>query len=348
MALIDDLEKEGYDVSQITPELISSLEKEGYDVSGLQRPAAQTPKPQGKLRKAYETAKIPMQKSREGLKMIEDMTKVEPTGNVVRDVALNIPSVAAGSLAEVAPSFVSPESVATGGIGRLAKAAIGTAKGAAAALRAEQSALKATKGMEQLSGAQPGTMVEAVKDPLLAFRKGADAAGEFYEAGKSGHQALNLGNKAPTLDRIYQVGKKALETGELNPRQALQLRKALRAMQKGKGYDKDIIAQEIKKVQEILKNSKSMSEADQVFIKGLKAESARTLFPQTTTGKPGVVRTAIMGKFPPAATIFSPAAQAAMGAGVGMVARAASVPFQQGATPAMQALYRAYERRKKR
>jgi hypothetical protein len=37
MALIDDLEKEGYDTSGITPELISSLEKEGYDTAGLKR-----------------------------------------------------------------------------------------------------------------------------------------------------------------------------------------------------------------------------------------------------------------------------------------------------------------------
>jgi len=37
MALIDDLEKEGFDTSGITPELISSLEKEGYDTSGLKR-----------------------------------------------------------------------------------------------------------------------------------------------------------------------------------------------------------------------------------------------------------------------------------------------------------------------
>lgn len=38
MGLIDDLKNEGYDVSQITPELISSLEKEGYDTTSLKAP----------------------------------------------------------------------------------------------------------------------------------------------------------------------------------------------------------------------------------------------------------------------------------------------------------------------
>lgn len=44
MALIDDLEKEGYDTSQITPDLVASLEKEGYDTSGLKKgPPAESP-----------------------------------------------------------------------------------------------------------------------------------------------------------------------------------------------------------------------------------------------------------------------------------------------------------------
>jgi hypothetical protein len=328
-------------------------------------PAPQAEQQQSLAKRAYDIANVPRTKAREGLGMLAEAGSdaqnaiaqktglpvgTEPTGNMAADIARGTPRVLADTLTDVAPDFVSPASLMTMGAGKVASLAAKTAMGAKGAAALEQAGLKATKGLESLSGAQPGTVVAAVKDPMLAFRPGPEAASQLYQEGKTGMKALSMNaGKVPTVDRIYAEGTKAIADGSANPRQALQVRKAIDKMLKSKQYDKEVLLEWRQKADALVKGSEKMAGGDAAFVKGLKAESARTLFPTTSTGKTAVVRTAALaGSKGLAAPFVSPAIQAGMGAVVGAGARAAAVPFQPGVVPLVQALHNAYQRRKKR
>src|SRR3990167_10748868 len=157
---------------------------------GSEQPQADN---RGMLRKGWDALKVPEQKSREGLQMIAQAVtpKTETTGNMARDVAMNPPRVAAETLSEVAPGFVSPLSLALMGGGQGLKLA-----GKIPAVKSMGSGVAAQ--MESLSGAKPGSIETVAKDATLFGSKGKKAVQGMYEDAKklSGPIREELGDTA--------------------------------------------------------------------------------------------------------------------------------------------------------
>lgn len=179
MALIDDLEKEGFDTSQITPELVSSLEKEGYDTSGLKRP--ETPS-------------------------LSEGPKESKARSFTRKVAKALP-VAGATAGGIALGI--PGTVFGMGVGGVPSAAVGAGIGGAGGEAMKQLILRSlgdTEGVPQTSG-------EAAKD--IGIEGGKQAAITYFGGkalqgvGKGAMLAKDLITK-PGAGEVALAGKEAL------------------------------------------------------------------------------------------------------------------------------------------
>ncbi len=308
------------------------------------------------IKKAWETAKIPMKKSAEGIRMVtEGVASMLPETGTTQSPALNTligtPRTAVESVGEttakVAPEFIDPLALATAGIGKGASFAAKTAKGIKAIKGAEKTGLAITKGIEGLSGAQPGTIVEAVKDPLLIFKKGTKAVQELYESAKKGTKAPKYVKDLVTHTDVVEQAAKKLKTGTITVREAFDARKAVHALRKSKQFVTEKLDDLYKKFNEVVKTSKKFFKADKAFQKGLKVDSARTLWPRTASGKPSLFKSAAIPIIPGSALAFSPAAQAVVGAGVGLTGRLVGAAFKPGVVPTTAVVLEALKRLKR-
>src|SRR3990167_5308234 len=144
---------------------------------GSEQPQADN---RGMLRKGWDALKVPEQKSREGLQMIAKAVtpKTETTGNMARDVAMNTPRIAAETLSEVAPGFVSRGSMLTAGGSKV----VGAFRPLASAVRQ-----LGFKGAEQLSALAPkneGALEAAYRDSTLIKAPAKKVVGQLYERAK--------------------------------------------------------------------------------------------------------------------------------------------------------------------
>lgn len=181
MALIDDLEKEGYDTSQITPDLISSLEKEGYDTSGLKKAPA-TP-------------------------------QESPLKSFARKVANALPTAGAIGVPAVA-------GIATEGLSLPATAGL-SAAGGAGGEAAKQLILRALNAKDTSDfftnpslGPDAGTAakdigVEGAKDAALTYAGGKLLPPVGEAIGKAAGYARKLAF-APGAEEVGQAGKEAI------------------------------------------------------------------------------------------------------------------------------------------
>lgn len=180
MALIDDLEREGFDTSQITPELISGLEKEGYDVSGLRSPSS----------------------AQAGAAGGEEQAPMESKARrFTRKVANALPL--AGSIGVPAVAAIS-----SGGLSLPATAGLAGVGGAGgeAAKQLILRALGDTEGVPQTMGeAAQDIGLEGVKDAALTYGGGK----LFQGAGKGLRLAKDLITK-PGAGEAAVAGKEAL------------------------------------------------------------------------------------------------------------------------------------------
>ena len=136
----------------------------------------------GLLKRGWNALAIPEQKSREGLQMLANML---PEAGQSRSAALNFakgtPRALAETVAQAAPGFISRGSILTAGAAKLAQGlaplagAIGKGLGGQA---------------ESVSGALPGSITRAFKDPTLMFAKARGAASELYQAAKKATEHL--------------------------------------------------------------------------------------------------------------------------------------------------------------
>lgn len=261
-------------------------------------------------RKAWESLTIPAQASREGLDQLAAMVPyAEPTGNPVRDVALNTPKIAAETLAETAPDFVNRLSLASAGVLKGAQKAAPLVKYAGRGLG------KMMEGYSGISGGLrgEGALNTAWNDPSLIFSKGKKIAGPLYEAAK---QELGKGNSL--FSNMYEpkeIVNKTIEYlgkgGQLEAAESHTARKAVDTLLKSKGVVKDELLALRDTLDEIAKSSENISEADKLFKRGLQADALRNLVPYTQSGKPALFRTAAMKYAPFTAALFSPLVQGA-------------------------------------
>lgn len=270
---------------------------------------------QGVLGTANTLLKAPEKLSGRGLQMMANMVpKPEPTGNLPLDVLKGTPRIAADTVAQVAPGFISKGAILTAGAMKGTKLAMPLINSAGRSI---------ARGAEALSGLEhktPGVLIEAANNSKLLNSPGTDAASPIYEAAKeiggSVRQELSgLPEKLKFVKRAANLAK----TGELNPTEALEARKELVAIEhKVSG---EFFRKNISKFNEIAKPV--FSDADTAYAKGVKAEALRSWLPLNKTGGASTFKT-ILGGAKSLATLglMSPIVQGGVATGVGAASRA--------------------------
>lgn len=276
----------------------------------------------GLAKKAWDMLSVPEKLSKEGLSKIalNIGTKESPkiTGNLLRDIAMNTGAIGAETLAETAPSFISRGSILTAGLAK------GLGKAAPLIKRVAKGA---GKQLESASGAVPGSLEAAYKDPTLIFSKSKEGAKKLYEAAQK---------KIPYEETIYkgltnpqEIVDKAVSFidngGKMEPQEAFIARKALDKIKK-KLVD-DAFHYYRKLFDGIAKSDIDIASADPIHRRGIMAESLRNVLPQNKYGGASpfkaMLATVSRGALLP---IVSPAVQGVSATGAGLVSRAVS-PF---------------------
>ena len=288
-------------------------------------------------KKAYKLLSIPQEKAKAGLGMLsEKVPSPTVTGNLPLDILKGTPRVAAETLAEAAPAFVSPESLATAGALRSAKAAGPIVK---PMLR------YAGKQAESFSNVAEGALERAYNNASLIFSKGKKAAGKIYKSAKSvGGPVDELTDEILTHKEIVEKAEKLANDKKLSAAAAQIARHSLDALFKSKQYGKDAILKKRSFFDAAVKKNKKLSNADRIYRDAVSAESLRNLFPQNKLGGASPFRMAVAQAFAllpggqylkyGALPLTSPLAQglAATGAGIAgrrFISPLANVPTRQ-------------------
>lgn len=310
----------------------------------------------------YDTMSIPMQMSKQGLEgMAQELTpSPETTGRPAIDVVRNYPAISARTLSKVAPSFISPESMATAAIAP----AIGLAgKGVRAVAR--PAGRWAGAQMEDLAGMVPGSLKEAFNNAGAMLAKGKKAAQPFYESGKVVSQEGKSVNPSAVFDEngilsavpdkkikklsdtiknsldhkeVVQAADELADMKNLHPADALKARKSIDQMIKKKSAPLDTLFAKRSKMDAIVKSSPDLATGDALHQKGMMAESLRSLFPKTQGGKASSWKT-MMAILSGKAPIFSPVALGSASTGAGLVGRKLLSPLIDApSSPAMTAV----------
>lgn len=289
--------------------------------------------PKGFLGKASDLLDKPEQLAREGLGVIAgavpsfDLTKApdaksEFTRNLIQAGKLvgNVPKLAAETLAETAPEFISKEAILTGG-------ALKGAKAAAPAIKAVGRAIGS--GAERLSGLSnraQGVLAETTANPRLLFKPGIEKARKAFETAKEG---LAIRPELASIKSISSFVTKAVDLakqGLINPLEALEARKALGAI---KNRVSPVFFRQAREALDTVAKTK-FSGPDKAFQEAVKADALRRFFPVGKLGDISQVRTiggAALGGLKGVAGL-SPIVQGTTASGIG-AARIAARPFIQ-------------------
>lgn len=276
----------------------------------------------GMLQKAWDALAVPEKMSREGLgKMAAAVPGRDPTGNMALDIGLNIPKVAAETVAEAAPGFISRGAIATAGLLKGAKLAAPLIKTVGS---------QVAKGAEAISGLEyktPGVLTAAAKDASLLFGKGRRAAGELYEAAIDKTNVRPIFGQAMTHKELLDEAVQSARLGTLTPEEALIARKTL---DEAKRSMPTFSYHEMRKVFDAVAKTIS-KEADAAFSNAVKSEALRNILPTNKLGGTSIMKSAIgtvAGVAPLAA--MSPLVQGTLATGAGLAAHGLA-PFAANA-----------------
>lgn len=296
----------------------------------------EAPKPQGMMSKIGSFLDKPEQMSRQGLGQLAGMVpQGKVTGNLPMDLLRGTPKIAADTMAQVAPGFVSKGSMLAAGAAPI----IGGAMKAAAPIGRSIGA-----GLEDWAGIKPsGTLAEAFKGNVTGLSKGTGAAKPFYQAA-----AKELPYEQGIFKGVAEnkdIANKAIEIidkgGKLEPQEALTARKSLDATKKR--FSQDAFTYYRKTLDTLAKSNEDIAAADPAFKRGMMAESLRSFAPKNVGGRASPFKVAEamalshlgpLGKV--AAGAFSPAVLGVESGALGLGSRIASNP--QASMTAVQLL----------
>lgn len=271
------------------------------------------------MTKGMEALAYPEKKAKEGLNMLAGMVPnpPEPTGNLPLDVAKGTPAILAKSgletMANVAPSFVSPLSLSMMGAGGIMKGlskipAVGRAVGSVAA-----------QG-ENLAGIEEGTLGKVFKNPKLLFARAKEEAKALYNKAYARYPNRIIDSGAQTPDKIIDTAKTLQEAGALNPAEAKTALKAIKSKMGG-GAD-DVWHALIKKIEPIKNSDPDFAKADELHSIGERLKTLQKILPQNKTGGVSVFKMGEAGLL------------GMKGGPFGIAAAAQFSPFVQGAEAA--------------
>ncbi len=309
-------------------------------------PAA--PKEPGMLGKAWNALEVPAQKAEQAITGLTDVQNTiqnkaadatglpigtEPTGNLTRDVIANTPRIMGETAAEVLPGAIDRTAILTAGVGGLGAKVAG--KVAGKLLTGAKIPLTSTKipgiapWLEKGSGLQPGTLVEAFKDPKMIVDFGRKLrAQELYNEAKQGATLPKTLLEARNI-RIADKAIKAMADGKvMTSPDAFNARKAIRALiranQKSKAYNDDFLLQAEEGLTAMVFSG--VNKADKLYQGAIRGEQMRSYGRLTQKGQQGAVTTVATHLLPNwLKPVYSPLLQ---GAGASAAGAAAQIPVR--------------------
>ena len=233
------------------------------------------------------------------------------TGDIIR----GLPKIAAETVAEAAPPFVSRGSILTTG-------ALAALKAGAPMIKAAGGAVgKLAEGWSGLGYKTPGILGQAYADPSLIAGPGKEAAGPLYEAAKDASAIRPEIGEALDHPSVIQSSYDALKAGNLTPDEALVARQSLDATQKSMPRGAFI---KLRNAFDAIAKQK-FSSADAAYARGRLSDELRQAWPVNKLGGPSVAKSLIAGVAGVAPLIAaSPAVQGGVASGLGMAVRSIS------------------------
>lgn len=306
MARIDDAIKnltvEELDLLNSDPEMLAEFKKKYGDEKTSM------------IGKAWDALKLPEELSREGLGMIADAVPgAEPTGNVVRDVALNTPKILAETLADTAPEFISRDAIVTAGALKGAKLAAPVAKAAGRQL---------AKGAEAISGLEykdPGILRKAFSNRKIISGPSSEKVRGMYEGLIDKSQVRQTFARSTDPKDLVKEAMQAIDEGTLTPSEALIAR---RTLDKIKKTLPDYSFREMRDAFDGIAKTIT-KDADVAFSAAKKTDALRNIFPQNKLGGTSIAKSflgSLAGIAPMAA--MSPLVQGSVATGLGIGSRA--------------------------
>lgn len=240
-----------------------------------------------KIRKAWDSLTIPAQMSQRGLQGIADAVPgYEPKGNdILKSLVLNTPKVAANTMAQAAPGFVSRGAMAT-------SAAMPMLKGLGSAAKAVGPGIAGQ--LESLSGMKPGLLGKAFNDMSLYFAKIPQEARDAYQASSDFVKTSPEVSGTPQPLRLAQKLLAKAKTGMISTDEALAGRKAVDKLWKLGNITEDWKNMARETFDTIAKSQSEIKEADTAFSRGKDSAGLRQLFPQNKYGGTSAFKTGIM------------------------------------------------------
>lgn len=287
-------------------------ENEEFEFRARAEKEAQQPKQKpGLFSKGLAYARLPSQAL--GAIMGESANKmaVEPNGNMARDIAMNIPSIAMKTLSKTVPTTYTPENLAT----------MGAVEGAGAVIPKMAPFAKGLAGqLESAAGSPAGTLEHGFESAKNIFGPGREAAKPGYQAAGKVKGGLLGGMYKP--EEIVDTVSSALKRGDpIHPSEALKYRKALDVLSKSGRYIKDELFEMRTQADKIVKQNEKYAMADPQYKTGLLNESLRAPFPKNKNGSTAFLKSAVGIAAPVVAPLFSPAIQGAGATAAGSLAR---------------------------
>lgn len=295
-------------------------EDEEFELLSLERERAmasssRTDNKKGIIGKTWDALSVPEKMSREGLeKMAGVIPEFEPTGNMVRDIAFNTPRILANTVAEAAPSFISPESIVTAGTLKAGKFAKPLIKAGGRGIA------KVAEGISGLEYKTPGVLTEAAKDATLMWGKGTKKAGKLFDELADKGRIRKTFARATSPKDLLDEALNAADDGSLTPEEALVAR---RTLDKIKKTLPDYSFRQMRETFDSIAKTKS-AQADKAFSRAVKADALRTPFATNKSGGTSIAKGflgTLAGGVPNA--LMSPFLQALVASGVGLGARGA-------------------------
>jgi hypothetical protein len=317
-----------------TPDQIQSAAAAAVTHYKSTMPQQQPQEQQGMVGKAWDAMKKPAEMAQDGLQQMTGLQTdaqnaiaqktglpigTEPTGNLPRDIAANIPRIAGETMAEVAPKFIDRTSLATMGAGAAVKGA-GMAAG-----KVLEAAPSIVKPFENVAGLKPGTLNAAFKDPGMIADFGAKVkASALYNAIKDGSQIpaklrTNAGLVRDAIDEMNQGNV-------LDARDAFKARKAVKALLGAKDSTGSFPKDDLYAIKDGLEQMifSSVKKADVMWKRAIQGEQLRSPFPLNNNGTSSKVGAAVMHSMPAwLQPMFSPLAQGAAMSGLGAASQMA-------------------------
>lgn len=243
--------------------------------------------PPGLMRRGWNALAKPEQMSRQGLEKIASMIpEGKVTGNLPMDLLRGTPRIAANTMAQAAPGFVSRGALMTAG-------AMPMMKGIGAAAEAVGPGVAGQ--LESLSGMKPGLLGKAFKDPSLIFAKIPQEARDAYQVSSEMAQKTSqeVANTPRPLTLVSKLLKKA-NSGMIGQDEALAGRQAVDQLWDSKAITENFKNMARGKFDKIAKTADDIKEADTAFSRGKNAAGLRQLFPQNKYGGTSAFKTGIM------------------------------------------------------